>query len=64
MTVGAFILAGVVFAGTLAVCILIIFADMMSDSPSASISPTPVFIGGTVISAFILASHWMPHIGW
>ncbi len=61
---GAFILAGVVFLFTLAACALVIGASMMSDSPNSSISPTPIFIGGTIVSALILASHWMPHIGW
>jgi hypothetical protein len=58
---GAFILAGLVFFGTLIVCMLIIGNDMMSGS---SASPAPIFYGGMIISALILASHWMPHIGW
>lgn len=61
----AFILAGIVFVGTLAYCALMILAAGMSDSPSAAadIHPLPVFIGGTIIAALIAASHWL-HIGW
>jgi hypothetical protein len=62
----AFILAGIVFAGTLVVSALMVFAAGMSDSPSASAN-VPVlstFITGTVIAALIAASHWMPHLSW
>lgn len=62
----AFILAGIVFVGTLAVSALIVFAAGMSDSPSA-LTNVPVlstFVTGTIISALIAASHWMPHLSW
>ena len=61
---GAFILAGLVFVGTVLLVLIIGFANGMSDSPGTSISSVPTLIGGTVISALILASHWMPHVGW
>jgi hypothetical protein len=62
---GAFIIAGIVFAVTVLATVAIIFADGMSDAPSVQgISPWPTLIGGSVISAMIAATHWMPHIGW
>jgi uncharacterized membrane protein YdcZ (DUF606 family) len=62
---GAFIIAGIVFAVTIGATVLIVFADGMSDAPSMQgISPWPTLIGGSLISAMILASHWMPQIGW
>jgi hypothetical protein len=60
----AFIVAGIIFAGTCLASVLIVFADGMSDAPSTSIDPAPVFVTGTVIAALIAASHWFPHIGW
>ena len=60
----SFILAGVVAIGTIAVLVLILGADMMSDNPSASTSPIPTAIIGFGLAGLILASHWMPHIGW
>ena len=62
----AFILAGIIFVGTLVVSALMIFAAGMSDSPSASAN-VPVlstFITGTIIAALVAASHWLPHISW
>lgn len=65
---GAFIIAALIFVGTLLLSALILFAAGMSDNPSASAgagrSALGTLIGGTVLSAIILASHWMPHIGW
>lgn len=62
---GAFIIAGIIFFITLLICILAIFANGMSDAPSQSgISVWPAFIGGTLLSAIVLASHWLTHIGW
>ena len=61
----AFIIAGIVFVGTLVICAFIFFADMMSDAPSEPGIPflTP-FIIGTIIAVLIAASHWLPHLGW
>jgi hypothetical protein len=62
----AFILAGIIFVGTLAVSALMMIGASMSDSPSAS-ADVPVlstFITGTVIAALVAASHWMLHISW
>lgn len=60
----AFILAGIIVVGTVALCLLILFADSMSDSPTTSVSPTPVAVVGFILAAILAASHWMPHIGW
>lgn len=60
----SFILAGLVAVGTIIGLVLVIGANMMSDSPSTSISPIPVAVIGFGISGLLLASHWMPHIGW
>lgn len=63
---GAFILAGIVAVGTLALSALLLFANGMAAAPSASnaIAVGPVFWGGTILAALIAASHWLPHIGW
>ena len=61
---GAFILAGLVAVGTLAIAGIVLLADMMSDAPGTSISPGPVLVVGFGISGVIFASHWLPHIGW
>lgn len=61
---GAFIISAIVAAVTILFSVLIIFASGMSDSPSTTMSPAPVFFGGMTIAGLILASHWLPHIGW
>jgi hypothetical protein len=60
----ALILGGIVAIGTVVVLVLIIGADMMSDNPSASISPVPTAVIGFGLAAILIASHWGPHIGW
>lgn len=61
----AFIIAGIVFAGTVALSLLMLFAAGMSDSPSAAagVPVTSTFIIGTVIAALIAATHWL-HMSW
>lgn len=61
---GAFIIGGLFFLATLAFCLLFSMAYGMSDAPSYRESPMPYLITGSIISALIIASHWMPHIGW
>lgn len=65
---GAFIIGGIIFIGTLLICALMIFAAGMSDNPSAAqgagSEAMSVLIGGSILSALTVASHWMPHIGW
>lgn len=61
----AFILAGIVMVGTLAICILMAFGSMMSTVQT--ISPKTLqhtFIVGMLLAAAIAASHWLPFIGW
>ena len=62
----AFILAGIVFVGTLVLSALMLFAAGMSDNPTASAN-VPVlstFITGAIIAVLIAASHWLPHLAW
>lgn len=62
---GAFILAGIVAAGTIAVAILAELARGMAPAPSMQPS---YFVGilatGLPIAGLIAASHWLPYIGW
>jgi uncharacterized membrane protein len=62
----AFILAGLVFVGTLVLCALMLFAAGMSDSPgaAANVPVTSTFITGTIIAVLIAISHWLPHLSW
>lgn len=60
----AFVLAVLVFIGTLAIAALMLFATYMSTTGQAGASPMPVLIGGTLLALAIAASHWLPHIGW
>ena len=57
------ILAAVVLAGTILICILIMFANMMltAPTPENTTSPWPVLIAGLFLTAILLASH---AIGW
>lgn len=65
---GAFIIGGLVFSGTILICLIMMFAAGMSDSPSAADGvgrrAFGTLIGGSLLSAAIVGSHWMPHIGW
>lgn len=63
---GAFIVAGLIFAGTIGLSVLMMFAAGMSDSPSASkdVPVVSTFVTGTSIAAVVAATHWLPHIGW
>lgn len=62
----AFIIAGFVFVGTVALSGLMLFAAGMSDAPSESADKSPLwtFIIGTVLAALIAASHWLPALSW
>lgn len=63
---GAFILGGVVAILTIFASVMLLFAAGMSDSPSAA-AEVPVkstFFIGMSCAALIVASHWMPRIGW
>ena len=48
---------------TLAGVVLVLGADAMSDNPNVSISPWPVAIGGGLVSAVLIYSHYH-HISW
>ena len=60
----ALILAGCVVIVTIGILVLVIGADMMSDSPTTHTDPVPVAVIGFGIAALLVASHWMPHLGW
>lgn len=61
----AFIVAGIVFLCTLALCGLELWANAMSDAPSVQGEPiAPTFWAGTIIAALIAATHFAPHLDW
>lgn len=60
---GAFIVAGIVFVCTLGLSALMLFAQGMSDNPSATLPVLPTFLVGTGIALAIAATHWL-HLGW
>jgi hypothetical protein len=61
---GAFIVAGLIFAATVFISIVVLFADGMSDTRGdGGTSAGWVFGSSTVISALVLGNHWS-HIGW
>lgn len=61
----AFGLAGLILLVTIAWCGVLMMANSMSDAPSmAGLDVVPWFIGGSVISGLIAASHWLPHWNW
>jgi hypothetical protein len=61
----AFVFAGLVFIGTLLYCLLIMWADSMSDAPSEDgISVLTPFLIGMIITVVLVISHWSPHIPW
>jgi hypothetical protein len=60
----AFVLAGLVLLGSLALAFLIAFAQGMATAPQYDNSPLFITIAGAVSAALIAATHWLPHIGW
>lgn len=61
---GAFIIAGLVFVGTLGLTFLVAFGQGMADAPVYDNTPLYILVGGSVLSLLCVASHWGPHIGW
>lgn len=62
---GAFIVAGVVFAIALALAVLSELARGMATAPSMHASNFfPILIPGVGLSLLIAATHWLPNIGW
>ncbi len=64
---GAFIIAGIVFAIGIVGFVFGIALYMSLPAPSVQgNSEAPVWWLGscTIVAALIAASHWMPHIGW
>jgi uncharacterized membrane protein YdcZ (DUF606 family) len=61
---GAFIIAAILFIGTVFVSLVVAFAEGMAAAPAYDNVPLYIFIGGCVLCGIIIASHWLPHIGW
>lgn len=62
---GAFVVAAIIFGGTVLLTLLTLFGSAMSDNTADnSRAFIGVFVTGSIISAGIFASHWFPHIGW
>jgi hypothetical protein len=60
----AFIIAGIVAMLSLALGLLGLFADGMSDAPGQTSGVATYVIGGLIIAALIAASHFLPHMSW
>ena len=60
------ILAIIIGVGTILIALLIVFADSMSDAPSAEgISPVPVLVIGLGAAGVLAFTHFYPiHLGW
>ena len=55
------ILGIIVAVGTILLALLIVFANGMSDAPQQDgISPIPVLIGGFVLAAVLIVTHYVP----
>jgi hypothetical protein len=61
---GAFIIAGIAFAITIVVTVVTFGAASMSETGLDGPNPFVPLATGTIISALIAATHWLPHIGW
>lgn len=60
----AFIVAGLIFAGSLAIGAIGLLADSMSDAPGKTSGVGGYVIGGIIISILVAGTHWLPHINW
>ena len=60
----SFILAGLMFAGSIALAFFVAFAQGMASAPRYDNTPWVIIGAGAVFSAIIVASHWLPHLGW
>jgi hypothetical protein len=57
----SFVIAGIIFVGTVAFAGLLLYAGMMSDNPQAArVGPDPVVVlgVGTLIAVAVASSHW------
>ena len=59
----AFIVAGLIAAGSLGLGLLGLVAAGMSDAPGQTSGVAPYVICGLVIAALVAASHWL-HASW
>lgn len=60
----AFIIAVIVFVGSIFVAFVVAYAQDMADAPVYDNTPLTFLICGTVLAVLIAASHWFPHLGW
>ena len=60
----SFILAGIIVVITLAISLMLFFASMNSPTGLDGPGCAPVMIVGFLIAGLLVASHWMPSIGW
>lgn len=61
---GSFIVAGLVLAGAILLALFVGFAQSMATAPQYDNTPTTILIAGAVVAILIVASHWLPRIGW
>jgi hypothetical protein len=61
---GAFILAGLFFVGSVLLAFFVALAQSMAAAPQYDNSPWVILGIGTALSILVAASHWIPHIGW
>lgn len=63
---GAFIVAGIIFAATVVISIFVSYANSMSSAPSqdAVVSPGSIFVTGTILAIIVASTHWLATFGW
>lgn len=63
---GAFLVGGFAFVITIFLFVIVLMTYGMSDRPIDQQSRAPLYVlfGGMAFSGLIVASHWMPSIGW
>ena len=62
---GSFIIAGIVFVAALLIAVFAELARGMATAPSMQPSYFwTIFGSGLAIGALIVATHWLPRIGW
>lgn len=52
--------AGIIFGATLFWCGLIMFANGMSDNPTAHYAVLPWLFGGLILATLVASLHWSP----
>lgn len=60
----ALVFAAIVFGLTIVSCLFMIGAEMNRPIPGSGSGIIWTFCSGAVISILLVASHWLPHVGW